>query len=85
MVLHTAFPKCVTTATKARMNTTTGVHVTKAVIRTHQKIDGEVLDIRFLSIHTRKQMKVMKEDLATFKFITKDNYLVLYNFTYFIS
>ena len=34
MVPHTAFPKCITTATKATTNTTTRVHVTKAVIGT---------------------------------------------------
>ena len=61
MVPHTAFPKCITTATKATMNTTTRVHVTKTVIGTQHKIGGEVPDIRFLSNHTRKQMKVMKE------------------------
>ena len=60
-VPHTAFPKCITMATKATMNTTTRVHVTKAVIGTHHKIGGEVSEIRFLSNHTRKQMKVMKE------------------------
>ena len=43
------------------MNTTTKVHVTKVVIGTPHKIGGEVLDNRFLSNHTRKQMKVMKE------------------------
>ena len=38
MVPHTAFPKCITTTTKATMNTTTRVHVTKAVIGTqHQE------------------------------------------------
>ena len=61
MVPHTAFPKCITTTTKATMNTTTRVHVTKAVIVTHHKIGGEVPDIRFLSNHTRKQTKVTKE------------------------
>ena len=60
-VPHTAFPKCVTTTTKARMNTTTRVHVTKAVIGIHHKTGGEILDISFLSNHMRKQMKVMKE------------------------
>ena len=60
-VPHTAFPKCIATTTKATMNTTTRVRVTKAVIGTWHKIGGEVLDIRFLSNHTRKQMKVMKE------------------------
>ena len=86
MVPHTAFPKCVTTTAKATMNITTRVHVTKAVIRTWHKIGGEVPDIRFLSNHTRKQMKVMKEkergshNLQTHD---KDNYLVLYNFDLF--
>ena len=61
MVPHTAFPKCITTATKATTNTTTRVHVTKAVMGTQHKIGGEVPDIRFLSNHTRKQMKVTKE------------------------
>ena len=61
MVPHTAFPKCVTTATKSTTNTATRVHFTKAVIGTCHKIGGEVLDIRFLSNHTRKQTKVMKE------------------------
>ena len=85
-VHHTAYSKYITTTTKATMNTTTRVHVTKAVIGTQHKISGEVPDIRFLSNHTRKQMKVMeerKEDLTTLKFITKDNYLVLYNFHLF--
>ena len=36
MVPHTAFPKCVTTATKATTNSTTRVHVTKVVIGTRQ-------------------------------------------------
>ena len=44
-----------------QQRTQTRVHVTKAVIGTHHKIGGEVPDIRFLSNHTRKQMKVMKE------------------------
>ena len=35
-VPHTAFPKCITTATKATMNTLTRVHVTKAVTGTQQ-------------------------------------------------
>ena len=34
MVPHTAFPKCITTTTKATTNATTRVHVTKAVIGT---------------------------------------------------
>ena len=54
-------PKCVTTAIKATTNTTTRVHFTKALIGTHHKIGGKVPDNRFLSNHTRKQMKVMKE------------------------
>ena len=41
MVPHIAFPKCITTATKATMNTTTRVHVTKAVIGTCQ-IQAEI-------------------------------------------
>ena len=36
-VPHTAFPKCITTTTKATTNTTTRVHVTKAVIGTQQQ------------------------------------------------
>ena len=60
-VPHTLFPKCITTATKATMNTKTRVHVIKAVIGIQHKVGGEVLDIRFLSNHTRKQTKVMKE------------------------
>ena len=36
MVPHTVFPKCITTATEARTNTTTRVHVTKAVTGTQQ-------------------------------------------------
>ena len=39
MVAHTAFPKCITTATKATTNTTTRVHVTKAVTGTRQYIE----------------------------------------------
>ena len=60
MVLHYLTqhsPKCVTTATKATTNTTTRVNVTKAVIGTPHEIGGEVPDNRFLSNHTRKQMK----------------------------
>ena len=38
VVPHTAFPKCITTTTKATINTTTRVHVTKAVIGTHQEL-----------------------------------------------
>ena len=41
MVPHTAFPKCVTTATKATTNTMIRVHVTKAVKGTRHKIGGE--------------------------------------------
>ena len=59
MVSNTAFPKCITT--KTMTNTTTGVHVTKAVIGTPNKIGGEVPDIRFLSNHIRKQMKVKEK------------------------
>ena len=59
---------------------------TKAVIGTRHKIGGEVPDIRFLSNHTRKQTKVMKEKErgpCNLQFITKDNYLVLHNFHLF--
>ena len=86
MVPHTAFPKCITTTTRATMNTTTRVHVTKAVIRTLHKIGGEVPDIRFLSNHTRKQTKVMKEKQRgphNLQIHHKDNYLVLYDFHLF--
>ena len=54
-VPHTAFPKCIATTTKATVNTTTRVHVTKVVIGTWHKIGGEVPDVRFLSNHTRNR------------------------------
>ena len=64
------------------------VHVTKAVIGTPHKIGGEVPDNRFLSNDTRKQTNESDEREGKrisqpSKFITKDNYLVLYNFDLF--
>ena len=62
MVPHTAFPKCITSATKATTNTTTRVHVTIAVIGTRHQSQYFLVDsfLKCVEVNLGKKLGLLR-------------------------